>query len=91
MNWINTFEIICYIITLLLLIDIFRKKKLQELYLFISGTALSYKAAAVLSRRPQAKTLFTCQSRTRYVCCPTTYSSRAGSADRCNPCSIVRG
>ena len=42
MNWINTFEIICYIITLLLLIDIFRKKKMQELYLFISGAIAGF-------------------------------------------------
>lgn len=42
MNWINTFEIICYLITLLLLIDIFRKKKLQELYLFISGAIAGF-------------------------------------------------
>lgn len=37
MNWINFFEIMCYAITLLFLLDVIRKKSWNELWLFFSA------------------------------------------------------
>ena len=37
MNWINAFEILCYVITAILLWDIIRKKSWKELRLFLSA------------------------------------------------------
>lgn len=37
MNWINAFEIICYIVTILLLRDIIRKRDKDEFFLFLSA------------------------------------------------------
>lgn len=42
MNWINSFEIICYFIVSILLIDILRNKKYQELGLLISGALAGF-------------------------------------------------
>ena len=42
MNWINGFEILCYIITVILLIDIIRKKSWDEILLFLSGTLAGF-------------------------------------------------
>ena len=42
MNWINSFEIICYFIVSILLIDIFRNKRYQELGLLISGALAGF-------------------------------------------------
>lgn len=38
MNWITSFEILCYIITAMFLIDVIFKKTFDELWLFISAT-----------------------------------------------------
>ena len=37
MNWINAFEILCYVITAILLADIVWKKSWEELRLFLSA------------------------------------------------------
>ena len=37
MNWINAFELLCYAITCMFLWDVLRKKKREELLLFISA------------------------------------------------------
>lgn len=37
MNWINTFEILCYIIVLILFVDILKNKNYKELSILISG------------------------------------------------------
>ena len=37
MNWLNGFEILCYVITAVLMADIFMKKSWKELQLFISA------------------------------------------------------
>ena len=37
MNWINAFELLCYAITLVFLIDIIRKKNREEFWLFVSA------------------------------------------------------
>lgn len=37
MNWINSFEIICYFIVVILFYDIFKNKNYKELGLLISG------------------------------------------------------
>ena len=42
MNWINAFELICYAITLLFLIDIIRKKSRNEFWLFISAAIAGF-------------------------------------------------
>ena len=42
MNWINTFEILCYIITAILLADIIRKKSWKELRLFLSAALAGF-------------------------------------------------
>ena len=42
MNWINSFEIICYFIVVILLIDILKNKKYRELGLFISGALAGF-------------------------------------------------
>ena len=42
MNWINAFEILCYVITALLLWDIFRKKSWKELRLFLSAALAGF-------------------------------------------------
>ncbi len=42
MNWINSFEIICYFIVSILIIDIFRNKRYQELGLLISGALAGF-------------------------------------------------
>lgn len=38
MNWINSFEIICYFIVVILFYDIFKNKNYKELGLLISGS-----------------------------------------------------
>lgn len=42
MNWISSFEIICYFIVSILLIDILKNKKYQELGLLISGALAGF-------------------------------------------------
>ena len=42
MNWINGFEILCYAITLLFLIDIIRKKSRNEFWLFVSAALAGF-------------------------------------------------
>ena len=42
MNWINAFEILCYVITAILLWDIFRKKSWKELRLFLSAALAGF-------------------------------------------------
>ena len=42
MNWINAFEILCYVITALLLWDIIRKKSWKELQLFLSAALAGF-------------------------------------------------
>lgn len=42
MNWINSFEIMCYCIVFILLIDILKKKKYKELGLLISGSLAGF-------------------------------------------------
>ena len=52
MNWINTFELLCYAITAMFLWDVIRKKNREELWLFISaaiaGFALELLAVRVM-------------------------------------------
>ncbi len=42
MNWINAFEILCYVITAILLIDMIRKKSWKELRLFLSAALAGF-------------------------------------------------
>lgn len=42
MNWINTFELLCYAITAMFLWDVIRKKNRGELWLFISAAIAGY-------------------------------------------------
>ena len=42
MNWINSFEILCYAITAVFLFDICRKKSWGELWLFVSAAFAGY-------------------------------------------------
>lgn len=42
MNWLNGFEILCYVITALLIADIFMKKSWKELQLFISAALAGF-------------------------------------------------
>ena len=42
MNWINSFEILCYVITAILLWDIIRKKSWKELRLFLSAALAGF-------------------------------------------------
>ena len=42
MNWINGFELLCYIITVLFLIDIVRKKSRNEFWLFLSAAVAGF-------------------------------------------------
>lgn len=42
MNWINSFEIMCYIIVAILLYDIFKNKNYKELGLLISGALAGF-------------------------------------------------
>lgn len=42
MNWINAFEILCYVITALLLWDIIRKKSWKELRLFLAAALAGF-------------------------------------------------
>ncbi len=42
MNWINAFEILCYVITALLLWDIIRKNSRKELRLFLSAVLAGF-------------------------------------------------
>ena len=42
MNWINAFEIICYLITALFLADVLRKKSWGEFWLFISAALAGF-------------------------------------------------
>ena len=42
MNWINAFEILCYVITAILLWDIIRKKSWTELRLFLSAALAGF-------------------------------------------------
>lgn len=42
MNWINSFEIICYFIVAILLIDILKNKNYRELGLLISGAIAGF-------------------------------------------------
>ena len=39
MNWINAFELLCYGITAMLLWDILRRKRWEELRLFLSAAS----------------------------------------------------
>ena len=42
MNWINAFEIICYIIVSLFLLDVIKKKNWNEVYMFISAAIAGF-------------------------------------------------
>lgn len=42
MNWINVFEIMCYLIVSILLVDIFKKENYRELGLLISGAIAGF-------------------------------------------------
>lgn len=42
MNWINAFEIICYIIVGIFLFDVIKKKNWNELYMFISAAIAGF-------------------------------------------------
>lgn len=42
MNWINAFEIICYIIVAIFLFDVIKKKTWNELYMFISAAIAGF-------------------------------------------------
>ena len=42
MNWINGFEIMCYFIVLILVLDILKKKNYNELGLLISGALAGF-------------------------------------------------
>ena len=42
MNWINTFELLCYAITLVCLADMIRKKLWEDLLLFISAAVAGF-------------------------------------------------
>lgn len=42
MNWINSFEIICYFLVLILIIDIVKGKSYRELGLLISGALAGF-------------------------------------------------
>ena len=42
MNWINAFEIICYIIVGIFLIDVINKKSWNELYMFLSAAIAGF-------------------------------------------------
>ena len=42
MNWINTFELLCYAITAMFLWDVIRKKNREELWLFISAAIAGF-------------------------------------------------
>lgn len=42
MNWINAFELLCYAITLVFLIDIIRKKSRDEFWLFVSAAIAGF-------------------------------------------------
>ena len=42
MNWINTFELLCYAITVMFLWDVIRKKNRGELWLFISAAIAGF-------------------------------------------------
>lgn len=42
MNWINSFELICYFIVLILLLDIIKNKSYRELGLLISGSLAGF-------------------------------------------------
>lgn len=42
MNWINAFEILCYIIVSILVFDILNKKNYRELGLLISGAIAGF-------------------------------------------------
>ncbi|MFR7349691.1 hypothetical protein [Peptoniphilus sp.] len=42
MNWINSFEIICYFIVTILVIDILKNKNYRELCLLISGAIAGF-------------------------------------------------
>lgn len=42
MNWINSFELICYFIVILLVVDIYKSKNYRELGLLISGALAGF-------------------------------------------------
>lgn len=42
MNWINAFEIICYIIVAIFLLDVIKKKAWNEVYMFISAAIAGF-------------------------------------------------
>ena len=42
MNWINGFELLCYAITVLFLIDVIRKKSRNEFWLFVSAAIAGF-------------------------------------------------
>ena len=42
MNWINAFELMCYVITVIFLTDIIRKKSWEELWLFVSAALAGF-------------------------------------------------
>lgn len=42
MYWVHAFELLCYVITTLLIVDIFRKKLWRDFYLFISGAIAGF-------------------------------------------------
>ena len=42
MNWINAFELLCYAITLIFLVDIIRKKSRDEFWLFVAAAIAGF-------------------------------------------------
>lgn len=42
MNWINAFELICYFIVFVLIVDILKEKNYRELELLISGALAGF-------------------------------------------------
>ena len=42
MNWINSFECMCYILSVILIADMLKKKNITEIKLFISGAIAGY-------------------------------------------------
>ena len=42
MNWINAFELLCYAITLMFLVDIVRRKSREEFWLFVSAALAGF-------------------------------------------------
>ena len=42
MNWINSFELVCYFIVFILVVDILKSKNYRELGLLISGALAGF-------------------------------------------------